>query len=128
MERQRSCLTSLGFGVLAFNSGLAIYTSWGDPRSVGFVLLADAALVLLFLCPREFERGVGRGRDARIKAAAWALTTLLTAMFASRVAPLMPPAVGVLVFICLRDVNQVRGGEGGDGINMDLQYCALSPC
>ncbi|CAD6337746.1 unnamed protein product [Miscanthus lutarioriparius] len=61
-----------------------------------------------------------------IKAAAWALTTLLTAMFASGVAPLMPPAVGVLVFICLRDVDQVRGGEGGCGINMDRQYCALA--
>jgi hypothetical protein len=99
MDRQWSCLTSLGFGFLAFNSGLAIYNSWGDASSVAFVLLADAALLLLFLCLREFERGVGRGRDARIKAAVWALTTLLTAMFASRVAPIMPPAVGVGVWI-----------------------------
>jgi len=28
----------------------------------------------------------------------WALTTLLTVMFASRVAPLMPPAVGAVVW------------------------------
>jgi hypothetical protein len=99
MDRQRSCLTTLGFGVLGLNSVLAIYSSWGDASSVAFVLLADAALVLLFLCLREFEQGVGRGRDVRIKAAVWALTTLLTAMFASRVAPIMPPAVGVCVWI-----------------------------
>jgi len=99
MDRQGSGgLTSLGFAVLAFNSVLAIYTSWGDAASVGFVLLADAALVLLFLCLREFEQGGGRGRDTRIKAAVWALTTLLTAMFASRVAQLMPPFVGALVW------------------------------
>jgi hypothetical protein len=35
----------------------------------------------------------------KITAAVWALTTLLTVMFASRVAPLMPPAVGVAVWI-----------------------------
>jgi hypothetical protein len=87
-------LTKLGFGVLACNSGLAIYNSWGD------ALLADAALVLLFLCLREFEQDGGRGReDAKIKAAVWALTTLLTAMFTSRVAPVMPPAVGAVVWV-----------------------------
>ena len=46
MDRRGSSssgLTSLGFGVLAFNSVLAIYTYWGDASSVGFVLLADAA-------------------------------------------------------------------------------------
>ena len=29
----------------------------------------------------------------------WALTTLLTAMFASRVAPLMPPTAGSVVYL-----------------------------
>ena len=38
----------------------------------------------------------GGGRTTR--AAVWPLTTLHTAMFASRVAPLMPPAVGALVW------------------------------
>jgi hypothetical protein len=99
MDRQGSSgLTSLGFGVLALNSVLAIYTSWGDASSVAFVLAADAILVLLFLCLREFEHGGRRGRGTRIKAAVWFLTTLLTAMFASRVAPLMPPLVGALVW------------------------------
>ncbi|WVZ82565.1 hypothetical protein U9M48_029819 [Paspalum notatum var. saurae] len=99
-DRQWSGLTSwLGFGALACNSGLAIYSSWGDAGSVAFVLAADAALLLLFLCLRELERNGGRGRrgGTRIKAAVWTLTTGLTAMFASRVAPLMPPAVGAVV-------------------------------
>ncbi|XP_066378432.1 uncharacterized protein [Miscanthus floridulus] len=99
MDQHFFGLIKLGFGVLACNSGLAIYNSWGDATSISFVLLADAALVLLFLCLREFERG-GRGReDAKMKAAVWALTTLLTAMFASRVTPVMPPAVGAVVWV-----------------------------
>ena len=98
MERQPA-LARVGFAVLGCNSALAVYSSWGDAGSVAFVLGADAALALLFLCLREFERGRGGARGGRrIKAAVWALTTLLTAMFASRVAPLMPPAVGAVVW------------------------------
>ncbi|CAN6208736.1 unnamed protein product [Urochloa humidicola] len=59
----RSALTKVGFGVLAFNSALAIRNSWGDAGSVAFVLAADAALALLFLCLGEFERGRARGGD-----------------------------------------------------------------
>jgi hypothetical protein len=89
-------MEKIGIIVVALNSGLAIYNSLGDAGSVGFVLLADAALVLLFLCLRDFERG-GRGSDIKIKAAVWGLAVLLTAMFASRVAPLMTPVVDALV-------------------------------
>ncbi|CAN6215113.1 unnamed protein product [Urochloa humidicola] len=99
-DLQYSALIKLGFGALTLNSALAIYKSWGDAGSVAFVLVADAVLVFLFICLRVFERAragpAGRGRI--IKAAVWALTTLLTAMFASRVAPLMPPAVAALVW------------------------------
>lgn len=97
MDRQYAGLTKVAMGVLTFNSGLAIYNSWGDASSVAFVLAAEAILVLLFLCLRELERA-GRGRDGSIRAAVWTLTTLLSAMFASRVAPLMPPVVGGLVW------------------------------
>ncbi|CAN6172505.1 unnamed protein product [Urochloa humidicola] len=62
MERQCSGLTKVGFAVLACNSALAIYRSWGDASSVAFVLAADAALVLLFLCLRQFEEQT-RGGD-----------------------------------------------------------------
>ncbi|XP_062228038.1 uncharacterized protein LOC133926235 [Phragmites australis] len=90
-------LTKLGFTALTCNSALAIYRSRGDPASVAFVGGAYAAILLLFRCLRRFERGEGdRGRT---KAAVWALTTLLTAMFASRVAPLMPTPVGIVVYL-----------------------------
>ncbi|TVT97346.1 hypothetical protein EJB05_57414, partial [Eragrostis curvula] len=97
MDRQ-SALTKIGIAVLACNSVLAIHNSWGDAGSVAFVLAADAALVLLFLCLREFERARGGAGRGRIKAAVWALSTLLTVMFASRVAPLMPPLVAAVVW------------------------------
>ncbi|RCV20183.1 hypothetical protein SETIT_4G035400v2 [Setaria italica] len=99
MDRwQCSALTKVGFGVLACNSALAICNSWGNAGSVAFVLAADAALVLLFICLARFERAAGAGGRNSLKAAVWTLTTLLTAMFASRVAPLMPPAVGAVVW------------------------------
>jgi len=128
-DRQYSTLTKLGLGALTFNSVLAIYNSWGDAASVTSVLAVDAALVLLFLCLREFERG-GNGRDAKTKAAVWALTALLTAMFASGVVPtIMPLAVGALVLLCLRDADHDRAreeGGGGGRVNMDGQYCVLA--
>ncbi|CAN6208724.1 unnamed protein product [Urochloa humidicola] len=125
----RSALTKLGFGVLAFNSGLAIRNSWGDAdaasvASVAFVFAADAALLLLFLCLRRFERA-GGGAARNIKAAVWALTALLTSMFASRVAPLMPPAVAAVVWVMA--VERARGGDGGAARdNMAGTYSALA--
>ncbi|XP_066379130.1 uncharacterized protein [Miscanthus floridulus] len=98
MDRRYSGLTKVGFSVLACNSALAVCKSWGDAGAVAFVLVADAALVLLFVCLREFERRRGRAGSGRVKAAVWLLTALLTAMFASRVAPLMPPPVDALVW------------------------------
>jgi hypothetical protein len=47
-------------------------------------------------------------------------------MFATMGVALMPLAVGVLIFICLRDVDLVRGGEGGGETNMHGQYYALA--
>ncbi|KAK3131606.1 hypothetical protein QOZ80_6AG0508710 [Eleusine coracana subsp. coracana] len=81
----------------AQNSAIAIYNSWGNAGSVAFVLAADAAILLLFLCLREFERA-GREREKNIKVAVWLLTTMLTLMFASRVAPLMPPVVSMVAW------------------------------
>ncbi|GJN29649.1 hypothetical protein PR202_gb17898 [Eleusine coracana subsp. coracana] len=97
MDGRSSALTKLGIGVLACNSAIAIYNSWGNAGSVAFVLAADAAILLLFHCLREFERA-GRERGKNIKVAAWLLTTMLTVMFASRVAPLMPPVVSMVVW------------------------------
>ncbi|CAN6208751.1 unnamed protein product [Urochloa humidicola] len=91
-------LTKLGLGALTCNSVLAAYRSRGDPSSLAFVATAYAALLLLLHFLRRFERAPPAGRG-RIKAAVWALTTLLTVMFASRVAPLMPHPVGVAVWV-----------------------------
>ncbi|KAL6606212.1 hypothetical protein ACP70R_041865 [Stipagrostis hirtigluma subsp. patula] len=71
MDGQHSTLAKLGLAALACNSALAVYNSWGDAGSVAFVLAADAALVLLFLCLRQFERararrGGGGARWARV--------------------------------------------------------------
>nr|CAB3466989.1 unnamed protein product [Digitaria exilis] len=63
MERP-SLITKIGFAVLACNSALAIRNSRGDVASVAFVLAADAALVLLFLGLRRFDRGGGDGGGA----------------------------------------------------------------
>ncbi|KAL6906100.1 hypothetical protein ACP4OV_003701 [Aristida adscensionis] len=63
MDPQRHAVTKLGFLVLACNSALAIYISWGDAGTAAFVLAADAALLLLFLCIRVFdERDRGGAR------------------------------------------------------------------
>ncbi|TVT97340.1 hypothetical protein EJB05_57408, partial [Eragrostis curvula] len=93
-----SFLTKLGLGALTCNSAIAAYRSRGDPASVAFVLGAYAALLLLLRSLREFERTRAEDRG-RVKAAVWALSTLLTAMFAAKVAPLMPPLVGVAVWV-----------------------------
>jgi hypothetical protein len=106
MACQSSALTKIGFSILAFNSALAIRNSWGDASSVAFVLAADAALLLLFLCLARFERAAG-GRSTKI--AVWLLTTLLTVMFASRVAPLMPPPVGGAVVWTMSAVTAAAG-------------------
>uniref|UniRef100_I1PZJ3 Uncharacterized protein n=1 Tax=Oryza glaberrima TaxID=4538 RepID=I1PZJ3_ORYGL len=95
MDRH-GALTKLGFGALTFNSALAIYRSRGDPATVAFVAGAYAAIVLLFYFLLRFERR--RDDRGRTKVVVWVLTTLLTAMFAARVAPLMPPLVAFVVW------------------------------
>jgi hypothetical protein len=90
-------LTKLGFAALTCYSVLAIYRSRGEPGAVAFVAGAYAAIVLLFHSLRRFELA-GHADRGRIKAVVWVLTTLLTGMFAARVAPLMPPLVAVLVW------------------------------
>ncbi|RCV20169.1 hypothetical protein SEVIR_4G033400v4 [Setaria viridis] len=92
-----SLLTKLGVGALTCNSVFAAYRSRGDPGTLAFVLAAYAALLLLLHSLRRFERAPPADRG-RAKAEVWALSTLLTVMFASRVAPLMPPTVGVAVW------------------------------
>ncbi|CAL5045847.1 unnamed protein product [Urochloa decumbens] len=89
-------VTKLGFAALACSSLLAVYRSGGDPGTAAFVAGAGGTLALLFYFLRRLERGE---RRRNTKAAVWLLTTLLTAMFAARVAPLMPPVVASVVWL-----------------------------
>ncbi|KAF8697617.1 hypothetical protein HU200_035805 [Digitaria exilis] len=105
-----SFLTKLGLAVLTCSAALALCrSSRDDPSSAAFVAGAYGAVVLLGFFLRRFERAV-EGEDRRkTKAAVWALTMLLTAMFASRVATLMPSVAGSVV------VYLVAAGTAGAG-------------
>ena len=93
-------LPSLGFAFLSFNCGMAVYRSWPDTSSVAFVAVAYLALLLLFRCLHLLERAPpGRGQQGQgIKLAVWGLSTLLTLMFSSKVAAIMPPWAQLLVW------------------------------
>lgn len=94
-----SWLTALGFAFLTFNSGMALYRSNGDAGSVIFVAVSYLDLVALFACLRLYERLDRHSpRRERIKAAVWALTTLLTVMFTYKVAEVMPLAFKLVVW------------------------------
>ncbi|KAF8705768.1 hypothetical protein HU200_030971 [Digitaria exilis] len=66
-------------------------------EDVAFVLAAHGALALL-LCLGRHEAAPTAAARGRIRARVWALSTALTGLFASRVAPAMPPPLGVLVY------------------------------
>uniref|UniRef100_A0A0E0FHV3 Uncharacterized protein n=1 Tax=Oryza nivara TaxID=4536 RepID=A0A0E0FHV3_ORYNI len=92
-------ISRAGLGILTVNSGLAIYRSRGDAAAVAFVLGSYAALLLLFSCLSAFERAPpGSPARGRLKRAVWAFSTLVTAMFAWKVAALMPPPVAAVVW------------------------------
>lgn len=94
-------LPSLGFAFLSLNCVMAIYRSSNDPSSVTFVVVAYLAVILLFRCLHLLERGPAQaGRDrSRLKAAVWGLSTLLTLMFSSKVAGIMPLWGAVVVWV-----------------------------
>jgi hypothetical protein len=107
-DGRASLLTKLGLAVLTCNSVVAAYRSWGDPGSLAFVALAYAALLLLLHFLRRFERAAAPADRGRAKAVVWVLSTLLTTMFAARVAPLVPLPVRVAVWA----VAAVTAGGG----------------
>lgn len=82
-----------GFGLLTFNSGLAIYRASGDSASILFVSGSYLALLLLFGALREYERAApGSPASERARRAVWPLTAVLTLAFAWKVAAAMPSA------------------------------------
>ncbi|KAJ4757224.1 hypothetical protein LUZ62_067599 [Rhynchospora pubera] len=95
-----SWLSALAFAFLTVNSLLAICRSKGDKGTVAFITISFTDLLLLFWCLRLFERAApGSVTRERIKVAVWSLATLLTLMFSSKVAILMPLPVAVVVWV-----------------------------
>uniref|UniRef100_A0A0E0E361 Uncharacterized protein n=1 Tax=Oryza meridionalis TaxID=40149 RepID=A0A0E0E361_9ORYZ len=94
-----SWLTLLGFVLLTFNSGMAIYRSDGDKYAVAFVGFSYIDLVLLFICLRLYEKAEpNSSARGNLKAAVWVLTTLLTVVLSYKVVAIMPVPVQVLVW------------------------------
>ncbi|KAM3309926.1 hypothetical protein ACQJBY_030929 [Aegilops geniculata] len=70
------------FGLLTFNSVMAVFHSKGDAAIVAFVATSYADLVLLFGSIWLYRRAApGSPRRDRLKASVWILTTLLTFAF-----------------------------------------------
>ncbi|KAJ3701388.1 hypothetical protein LUZ61_005093 [Rhynchospora tenuis] len=99
-EERMEWLTKVGFALLTCNTGLAIYRSGNDLSSLAFVVVSYFALLLLFWCLHLFERAAPDGaRRMQLKTAVWSLSTLITVMFAYRVAALMPLPLAVVVWV-----------------------------
>jgi hypothetical protein len=104
-----SWLAFAGFLFLTFNSGMAVYRSDGDPKTLAFLGFSYLDLVALFYCLRRYEDAEpGSGLRHGLKIAVWLLTTALTLLFSFKVAALMPPAVAVVVW--LMAFGTVAGG------------------
>ncbi|CAO2037678.1 unnamed protein product [Urochloa humidicola] len=92
-------LVIAGFAYLTFSSVMALHQSWPDAGAAAFVVFAYADLVLLLCCLRAYERadpGASALR-ARLRLAAWLLTTALTLAFSWKVSVVMPPLAAALV-------------------------------
>ncbi|CAN6172482.1 unnamed protein product [Urochloa humidicola] len=97
---QAAWLLRAGLLVLTLSSGAALCRARaaGDAAAAAFVTASYVALLLLLVCLRAYERappgeagGGGRMDRTRIRRAVWSLSTLLTVMFAARVAAVMMP-------------------------------------
>ncbi|CAL4956008.1 unnamed protein product [Urochloa decumbens] len=131
-----AALAALALALFLLNSGIAIRRALGrgDAGAATFVVATTALMCALLGVVRVHERAVAR-RWALLRAAAWALSTALTAMFAHRVAGFAPaPAVAALVwgmagttmvggFCCLfvhgEDVGRHGGADGDAGGRQD---------
>lgn len=103
-----SWLVGAGFLVLTLSSGAAVYRAAGDPATVAFVVASYVTLLQLFACLRAYERAPPAGRG-RIRRAVWSLSTLLTLMFAWRVAAVMPHWPAALLVWALAGATTVGG-------------------
>nr|CAB3466976.1 unnamed protein product [Digitaria exilis] len=93
-------LVRAGLAILTLTSGASVYraAAAGDIVTAAFVAASYSALLLLFRRLRVYERlppggeEEAGGRTARLRREVWALCTLLTVMFAWKVAAAMMPS------------------------------------
>jgi len=109
-----SWLVVAGFLVLTLSSGAAACRAAGDAASIAFVLAGYVTLLLLLACLRAYERAppgeaAADGRRGRLRRAVWSLSTLLTVMFAWRVAAVMPNWPAALLVWALAAATTVGG-------------------
>ncbi|KAF8697629.1 hypothetical protein HU200_035817 [Digitaria exilis] len=83
-------LVRAGLAILTLTSGASVYraAAAGDIVTAAFVAASYSALLLLFRRLRVYERLP----PARLRREVWALCTLLTVMFAWKVAAAMMPS------------------------------------
>ena len=118
-DAHAACLVVAGFLVLTLSSGAAVCraAAAGDTTSVAFVVAGYATLLLLLACLRAYERApsgeAADGRRGRLRRAVWSLTTLLTVMFAWRVAAVMPNWPAALLVWALAAATTV-----GDSVSL----------
>ncbi|KAF0916055.1 hypothetical protein E2562_000683 [Oryza meyeriana var. granulata] len=99
-RRLLPCMACL---IVAGHVAACTYRAAGDPRDLAFVAGAYAMLAMLLCCVARFEALADDGSPAaavareRLKLPVWALSTALTALFSTRVAPMMPPPLNALV-------------------------------
>ncbi|PUZ62223.1 hypothetical protein GQ55_4G339600 [Panicum hallii var. hallii] len=94
--------------VLTLSSGAAACRAAGDAASIAFVL---AGYVGAPAAPRRAPPGeaADNGRKGRLRRAVWSLSTLLTVMFAWRVAAVMPNWPAALLVWALAAATTVGG-------------------
>ncbi|XP_025815445.1 uncharacterized protein LOC112892517 [Panicum hallii] len=119
-----AALAALGSALFLLSSAAAARRALGrgDARAAASVAAATALVAALLAAVRAHDRARGRRRRGLLRAAAWALSAALTAMFARRVAALAPgPAAAALVW-ALAGATVAGGfcclfvhGRGGDG-------------
>jgi hypothetical protein len=108
-------LLMLGFAwkvAAVMPSAAAAAFVWGL-TSVAFVVAGYVTLLLLLACLHAYERAppgeAAAGRRGRLRRAVWSLSTLLTVMFAWRVAAVMPNWPAALLVWALAAATSVGG-------------------
>ncbi|KAK1298714.1 hypothetical protein QJS10_CPB14g00408 [Acorus calamus] len=89
----------ISFFFLFINSAYAIYRSRDDVCAIAFIVVANAALVLLFLCIHGYEKArEGSEQQMRYRIAIWLLGASLNAGFAYKASTFMPLALGAILW------------------------------